>query len=44
VFVVDLDAWGMRLTGSLAKLRELSPETPVVVVTRYYSPRQARRA
>ena len=44
VFVVDLDAWGMGLTGSLAKLRELSPETLVVVVTRCDSPRQARRA
>ena len=44
VFVVDLDAWGMGLTGSLAKLRELSPETLVVVVTSFDSPRQAQRA
>jgi DNA-binding NarL/FixJ family response regulator len=43
VFVVDLDAWGMGLTGSLAKLRELSPETLAVVVTSFDSPRQARR-
>ena len=42
--MVDLDAWGMGLTGSLVKLRELSPETLVGVVTSFDSPRQARRA
>lgn len=41
VLVVDLEMWGAWLAEEMAKLRELSPKTQVVGVTRIDSPKQA---